>query len=143
MSKLLEFCESNHKQSTAAKKAMPEYAAWASEWLAGFQVNKNAHLWPEFAEKLLLACEQGKMDLVKKCWWASLMNAELDPAGVPAIVSWGMKRAASIDHMQDMYEYLNVKLAVNDIQGESFYSGFPNPTMTDKKLGIFLNKMDI
>ena len=143
MSKLLEFCESNHKQSTAAKKAMPEYAAWASKWLAGFQQNEHAHHWPEFAEKLLIACEEGKMDLVKKCWWASMINSDLDATGLPAIVIWGMKRAASIDHLQDMYEYLNVNLQVSDIRGESFYGGFPNPTMTDKKLGAFLNKMDI
>ncbi len=96
MSKILELFEANHKASTAAKKASPEYNAVASEWLAGFQQNKNGHVWPEFAEKLLAACEAGKMETVKDCFWASNMNADLDPSGVPAIVAWGMKKAASI-----------------------------------------------
>jgi hypothetical protein len=42
-----------------------------------------------------------------------------------------------------MYEYLNVLLKVSDIKGESFYGGFPSPTETDKKLGDYLNKMEI
>jgi len=143
MSKMLELFESHHKADAAAKKADPEYNAYASKWLSGFQKNENGYVWPEFAKKLLAACEAGKMDLVKQCFWASNMNADLDPGGVPAVVAWGMKRAASISHIQGMYEYLNVKLTVGDIQGESFYGGYPNPTETDKKLGDYLNKMEI
>ena len=143
MSAVLDFYVSNYKQSTAVKKSCPEYKAWSSAWLSSFQKNTNAGHWPEVCEKLLLACQAGKMELVKKCWWASMMGAELAPDSLPAVVAWGMKRAASIEDMQNMYELMNVKLGIEDIRGESFYGGFPNPTESDKLLGEFLNKMEI
>lgn len=143
MSKILDFFEKSHKQNTAAKKSCPEYAAWASKWMSSFQKNENAHHWPEVCEKLLLACQEGNIELVKECWWASLIAAELAPDSLPAVVAWGMKRAASIDHIQDMYELLNVKLEIGDIKGETWYAGFPSPTQSDKLLGEYLNKMEI
>ena len=143
MSNMLELFESNHKAATAAKKASPEYKALADAWLAGFQKNTNAHAWPAVAEKLLAACEAGNLGLVKDCFWASTMAAELDSTGVPAVVAWGMKRAVSLAHIHEMYDLLGVGLKVEDIDGESFYGGFPNPTEIDQALGIHLNKMEI
>lgn len=52
---------------------------------------------------------------------------------------WKILRAISIAEMQNMYDILGVNLSVDDIRGESFYSGIPQPTSQDLEIGRLFN----
>jgi arginyl-tRNA synthetase len=71
-----------------------------------------------------------------------LQNVKKNPTedALKSYAIWKIIRAISIAEMQDMYDILNVNLTVDDIRGESFYSGIPQPTEQDLELGRAIRK---
>lgn len=140
------FFQANYRRDTAFKiqdlEGGKRYAAWQAAQRLQFQNVKNRTRWPVMRDALIIAIKAGKIDLIKECFWASLVTAEFNPGEFPAVVVWGMKNACSIAEDQILYERLNVKLSVGDIRGETFYAGFPNPTEADLELGQLLNEID-
>mgnify|MGYP001570569092 CR=1 FL=1 len=148
---ILEFYESNYKRDSEFKKNNSDsgYEEWQNKQKAIFQniTKERSYFLAQWEYKikpgLIKAIKDGRIQLVRECFWVSQIGAEIDSASLPAIVSWGMKRAASIAHCQGIYDMLNVKLTVRDIRGESFYAGFPTPKENDVELGKLLNQIDM
>ena len=149
--KLLEFYHNAYKRDTEYKKIVEDsgYEDWQNKQKAIFQdITKERSLflaqWEHRIKPgLIQAFKRGDIKLVRKCFWASLIGSEMDASSLAAIVSWGIKRAASIAHCQDIYDMLNVKLTVRDIRRESFYAGFPSPDEQDLELGKLFNQIDL
>jgi len=145
---ITEFFEHQYRKDESFCRDFPVegkvYKRWQSAQLSRFQ-NENPYYdeWPKVRDGLLRAFANNDLMLVRDCFWRSLIATEFHPDKLPAVVVWGMKRAASIAHNKIIYDLLNVKMSINAIRGESFYGDLPAVQEKDLELGRLLNKLDI